>query len=292
MDWIGLGLDASEFLWQRIGNRSPVLLFEVHLHALEAKLVGGNNIVDDNSFRHVLEELGGVELVVGSGGGNDLGLFLDGEILVFVGGIDVLCVQIQDLVVRNDTGVGKVVDTLEALLGHGQGGGEHLGQDGHRVGNVDDALVLDNLGNERAVDEIVRDGHADPQNQAVGVLLEHGFHVSLGFAVKGSVKVGNVLLGKADSGSLGVLFVVHKDATGGVDGAVNVSLETQIGQIQGSDDVGSDGFGLVRFAPIDVGTAGDAGGVQDVRGLVFVQLLGNGLAVLETAVGGLDLDAP
>lgn len=103
------------------------MLFEVDLHALEAKLVSCDNVVDDNSFWHVSEELGGIELVVGSGGGENLGLFLEGEILVRVGGINVLCVKVQDLVVGNDTGVGEVVDTSESLLGHGQRGGEHLG---------------------------------------------------------------------------------------------------------------------------------------------------------------------
>ena len=266
------------------------MLFEVDLHALEAELIGGDDIVDDDSLGHVPEELGGVELVVGSGCRNDLGLFLNGKVLVRVGGINVLFVEVQNLVVRNDPGVGKVVDARESLLGHGQGGREHLGQNGHGVGNVDDALVLDNLGDKGAVDEIVRDGHADPQNQAVGVLLEHGFHVSLGFAVKGSVKVGRVLFGKANSGSLGVLFVVDKDAAGGVDGAVDASFQTQVGQVEGSNDVGSDGFGLVGFAPVNVGASGDSGGVQDVGGLVLVQLLGDGLAVLEAGVGGLDLN--
>jgi len=140
------------------------------------------------------------------------------------------------------------------------------------------------------VDEIVGDWHADTKDQAVGILLEHGFHVSLGFRVKRSVKVGCVLLGEADAGSLGVLFVINENATGGVDGAMDATLQTQIGKIQSSNDVGADGFGLVGLAPVNVGTPGDASGVEDVSGLVLVELLGYRFAVLETAVGGFDLD--
>jgi len=103
-----------------------VFLLEIDLHALEAELVGGDDIIDDDSVRHVLEELCGIELVVGTGGGNDLGLFLDGKVFVRVGGIDVLGVQVQDLVVGDDPGVGKVVNAGQSLLGHGQRGGEHL----------------------------------------------------------------------------------------------------------------------------------------------------------------------
>ena len=120
-------LDASEFLGQTIGNRSSVLLFEVDLHALEAKFVGGLDIVNDDTIGHVSKKLGGVEFVVGSWCLDDLGLFLFGKVRVGVGGVDVLCVEIQNLVVGDDTGVGKVVDTGESLLGHGQGSRKHLG---------------------------------------------------------------------------------------------------------------------------------------------------------------------
>jgi hypothetical protein len=284
-------LDTSEFLWQAVGAGASVFLFEIDLHALEAELVGGDNIVDDNPLRHVPKELGGIELVVGSGGGNDLGLFLDGKVLVGVGGINVLGVQIKNLVVRDDTGVGEVVDAGQSLLGHGHRGGEHLRQNGHGVGDVDDAFVFDNLGDETAVDEVVGDGHANPQNQAVGIHLEHGFHVSLGFAVEGPVKVWLVLLGESNAGSLRVFLVVHKDATGGVDGAVDVAFQTQIGKVEGSNDVGTDSFRLVGFAPINVGAAGNPGGVQYVRRLVLIEFLGDGFTVLNSGFGGLDLDS-
>ena len=85
-------------------------------------------------------------------------------------------------------------------------------------------------------------------------------------------------------------FVIHEDATCGVDGAVDAPLQTQIGKIQSSNDVGTDGFGLVGLAPVNVGTPGDSCGVENVSRLVLVELLGYRFAVLETAVGSLDLD--
>jgi len=284
-------LDTSKFLWQRLGDWSSVLLFEIDLHALEAEFVRRDDVVDDDSLGHFPEELSGIELVVRSGSGNDLGLILDGKVLVGVGRVDVFGIQIQDLVVGNNTGVGKVVDSGQTLLGHSQRCWEHFAQDGHRVGDVYDAFVLDDFGNETAVDEIVRNRHANSQDHAVGVVLQHGFHVPLGFTVKGSIEVGSVFLGETDSGSLGVFLVVYEDASGGVNGAVDSPLQAKIGEIQGSDDIGSNSFGLVDFAPIDVGTSGDSGGVQNVGGLHFVQFLGDGFTVLQSAAGGQDLDS-
>ena len=55
---------SLELLGQTVGAGSLALLLEIDLHALEAELVGGDNIVDDYSVRHVLEDLCGVELVV------------------------------------------------------------------------------------------------------------------------------------------------------------------------------------------------------------------------------------
>lgn len=77
------------------------------------------NLVNDDSFGHVTQKLGGVEFVVGSWGLDDLGLFLDSKVFVRVGGVDVLCVQIQDFIVGNNARVGKVVYAGQTSLGHG-----------------------------------------------------------------------------------------------------------------------------------------------------------------------------
>mmetsp|Transcript_21054 Transcript_21054/g.49952 ORF Transcript_21054/g.49952 Transcript_21054/m.49952 type:complete len:376 (-) Transcript_21054:59-1186(-) len=285
-------LVASELLGEAVGDGSSVLLLEVDLHALEAELVGGDDVVDDDPLGHVPQQLGRVELVVGSRSRDDLGLVFDCEVLVGVGRVDVLRVQVEDLVVRDDPGVGEVVDPRESLLGHGERRREHLREDGHRVGDVDDALVLDDLGDEASVDEIVGDRHPDPEDHAVRVVLEHRLHVPLRLAVERTVEVRFVLLGEPDPGSLRVLLVVvDEDAPGRVDGAVDATFEAQIGEVESPDDVRTDRLRLVRLAPVDVGTSGDPRGVQNVRRLVLVELRRDRLAVLEAAVGGLDLDA-
>jgi len=74
--------------------------------------------------------------------------------------------------------------------------------------------------------------------------------------------------------------VVQVDAARGEDGAVDPALEAGVGQVQGADGVGAHGFLFVVLAPIDVGTAGAAGGVEDVGGLDAVQLGQDALAVL------------
>ena len=111
-------LHTSELLGQTVGQRS-IFLFKIDLHTLKAQIVGGVNVIDDNSLGHVPHQFGGVEFIVGSWRLDDLGLFLFGKVLVGIGWVDVLLVQIQDLVVGNDTGVGKVVDSSQSCLGHG-----------------------------------------------------------------------------------------------------------------------------------------------------------------------------
>lgn len=177
------------------------------------------------------------------------------------------------------------------LLDTYQTGWEHFSQDCHRVGDIDDAIVLDNLGDKGSVDQIVTDRHTDSQNHAVGILLEHGFHVSLGLAVKGSIKVGRILLGKANTRSQRMLVVVDKDTTSGIDSAMDVANATKIGQVQCTNDIGADGFRLVRFTPINIGTTGNTSGIQDVGRLDFVQFGGDGLAIFQSRIGSEHLNA-
>ena len=52
--------------------------------------------------------------------------------------------------------------------------GEELRQDGHRVGDVDHLVVLDDLSDEiPRVEQVRDDGHTYTQRQHVGELLEH-----------------------------------------------------------------------------------------------------------------------
>jgi hypothetical protein len=82
-----------------------------------------------------------------------------------------------------------------------QTGWKHFRQDGHRVGNVDNTFIFDNLGDKGSVDQIIADGHANTQDQAVWKFLEHWFHVSLRLTVKGSIKVGSILFGESNARS-------------------------------------------------------------------------------------------
>ena len=184
-------------------------------------------------------------------------MLLQCKVGVGVGRVDVLFVEVQHFVVRDDTGVGKVVDANEALDGHGPRGRQHLVHDGHGVGNVDDLLVLDNLGDKVPVDQVVRDGHADTQNEGVGVGLEHRLDVTLGSAVPGSVKVGNVLLGEANARSERVRLIVGVDAAGGVHGQVDALGGGQVSNVEDSNDVRADRLGLVVLTPVNVGPSGD-----------------------------------
>lgn len=109
------------------------------------------DIVDLDSLWHVTNQLGGIKFVVRSRSLDDLGLFLNSEILVGVSWVNVLRVQVEDLVVGDDTRVGEVVDTGQTLLSHTQRKWQHFGQNGHGVWDVDNLFVLDNLGYEVSV---------------------------------------------------------------------------------------------------------------------------------------------
>ena len=191
----------------------------------------------------------------------------------------------------DNAGVAKVVNPPQSLLSHSEAGWEHLGKHRHGVGDVNNAFVLDDLRNEIAMAEIVADGHAHAQNKAVGVAFEHGFHVALSLRVEALVEVGDVVLREANAGSEWVGVVVFEYASRCVNGAVNSALVAQIGEVERADDVGADRLGHVILAPVDVWTAGDAGGHEDVGGLDVVELRGDVGAVLAACVGEDEFDA-
>jgi len=88
-----------------------------------------------------------------------------------------------------------------------------------------------------------------------------------------------------------VIGVVLEDAVGGVVDENEAVVAADVGEGEGSDDVGSDGLDFVGFAPIDVGAARDAGGVEDVSGLELGYVGLEGGAVLEAAGAVLEGDA-
>lgn len=98
--------------------------------------------------------------------------------------------------------------------------------------------------------------------------------MALGHGVEAADKVGSVLLLEASTAH-GVLLIVLVDASGRKDGAVNTSLGALIGQRQSANDVGANRLLLVVLAPVNVGSASAARGVEDVRGLDLVEHLGD-----------------
>ena len=76
-------------------------------------------------------------------------------------------------------------------------------------------------------------------------------NVSLGLRVEGTSKVGLISL-EVSTAANWVSIVVGVDAAGSKDGDVDALQVTSIGQVQGTDDIVSDGLLLVVLAPIDV----------------------------------------
>lgn len=85
--------------------------------------------------------------------------------------------------------------------------------------------------------------------------------------------------------------IVLENAASGVIDQDQASVTAHIGQAQGSDDIGSNGLDLMRFAPVDVGAAGDAGSVEDVSGLDGGDVGLEGDAVLEAAGAISEIDS-
>lgn len=141
-------------------------------HSLEAgrvSLVNLRNLIV--ILLELLDKLGGIQLAVASPSLDNLRLFLQSEVLPGEVGSNVLLEEAEDLVVGDCTWVGEVVDTGVLVLGHKDGGREQIMENGVGVGNVDDTLVLGDLGDEVTGVEVVADGHTKSEDEAVGVVL-------------------------------------------------------------------------------------------------------------------------
>lgn len=141
-------------------------------HSLEASLV---SLVDLWHLILVLsklvDKLGSVQLAVGTSGLDNLGLLLEGEVLPGEVWSDVLLEESKNLVVRDGSRVGEVVDTGLLVLGQDDGGWEEIVEDGVGVWDIDDSVVLGNLGDKVAGVEVVADGHAKTEDKSVGVVF-------------------------------------------------------------------------------------------------------------------------
>lgn len=116
-------------------------------------------------------------------------------------------------------------------------------------------------------------------------------HHGLGLGIERSDKVGGILLLEPDTRPERVSGVVLENAAGGVVNEHEAAVPAQVGEGQGPYDVGPDSLDLMRFAPVDVGAAGDSGGVEDVGGLDGGDVGFEGAAVLEAAGAVLEANA-
>lgn len=283
---IHLSLELGrQVVWQ------DALLLEVDLHALEALFIRSLDIIDLDPFWQIPHELGSVKLVVGSIRLEDLCLLFNRKVGVFKLWVNVLFEEVEHFIVRDDARVGKVVDSRKSLLGHCERSRQHLVENRHGVWNVDDLLVLCNLGHKVTVRKVIRDRHSNSKNQAVGVAFEHGLHVSFGLTVKGTRKVGSVLLCEADPRAHRMLLVVLEDTAGRIHGAMNVLHKAKISHVQSTNHVAAYGLGLVILAPINVGPTSDTSRHEYVRGLDFVQLCFDICTILDADLRVVDFDA-
>lgn len=141
-------------------------------HSLEAALVGLVDLWDGVSvLSKLLLKLGGIQLAVGSSSNNNLGLLLQGEVLPGELRADKLLEESKDLVVGDGTWVGEVVDSGILVLSKEDGSWEEIGKDGVGVWNVDNTVVLGDLGDEVTGVEVVADWHTKSEDEAVGVVL-------------------------------------------------------------------------------------------------------------------------
>jgi hypothetical protein len=115
--------------------------------------------------------LGSAITYVTSSSLDNLSLLVQGEVLPGELWTHVFLEQSKDLVVRDGTWVGEVVDAGLLVLSQEDGCWEEVGEDGVGVGDVDDALVLGDLGDEVTRVQVVADGHTKSENEGVGVVL-------------------------------------------------------------------------------------------------------------------------
>lgn len=112
--------------------------------------------------------------------------------------------------------------------------------------------------------------------------------MGLGLGVEAAIEVGQVcLLESRTANRVGIVIVV--DTSSGEDSAVNTAREAQIGQIQSSNDVGTDRVLFMVLTPVDIGSSGAASTVQDVSRPDLFQFCLDGFSILHTDRGHVNL---
>lgn len=110
----------------------------------------------------------------------------------------------------------------------------------------------------------------------------------LGLGVERTIEVGFVSLGEARAANW-VAVIVGVDASSGKDSDVNALQEAAVCQVEGTDNIVSDGLLLVVLAPIDVRSASGTSSIKDVCWLVFLELSNDSFSVLHANGGSEDL---
>jgi len=257
-------------------------------HALEALCVSLMNLWNlEVVFLELVDQLGSIKLAVASASLDNLGLLIQGKVLPREVWANVLLEKRKNLVVGDGTWVGEVVDPGFVVLRKKNGGWEEVVENSVGVGNINNALILGDLGDEVAAVQVIADWHSQSQDEHLWVGFHDLLNVSLGLGVERAIEIGLISL-KVPWTSDGVLLIVCVDAAGGKDGEVDLLQETAVSQVEGADDVASDGLLLVVLAPIDIRTSGAASTVEDVGWLDSLKLSDDSLAVLHAHCGSGD----
>lgn len=143
-------------------------------HSLETSLV---RLVDFWDLipilAQLLDQLSGIQLAITSSRLDDLRLFLQCEVLPCEIWSHIFLEESQNLVVRNGSWVGEVVDTGIFVLGHEDGSREKIVENGIRVGNINYTVIFGNFGDEVSGVEVITDGHSKSEDEGVVVCLHN-----------------------------------------------------------------------------------------------------------------------
>jgi hypothetical protein len=141
-------------------------------HTLEASLVGLVNLWDLKLvLSELINQLSCVEFAVTSPSLDNLRLFLQSEVLPCKVWTNVFLEEGENLVMRYGTWVGKIVNAGLFVLSHEDGGWKKIMEDSVGVRDVNNTLVLCNLGNKITRVQVVTDWHAKSKDEAVTIIL-------------------------------------------------------------------------------------------------------------------------
>lgn len=109
----------------------------------------------------LIDQLRRLQLAVAAPRFENLGLILDAKVSIRKARAHNLLEKIKNLVVRDGTGVCKVVYAHLVVLRQKYGGGQEVMENRVAIGDVDYAVLGRNLGDETAWMKIIADGHAE-----------------------------------------------------------------------------------------------------------------------------------